>query len=425
MYIFPSIFYHKPDNLKREVVRKMERLFEIAQKVGTPVLVMDLRVVERNYMKLVNHIRNCKVYYAVKANSHVEIIKLLRDLGSHFDVASRGEIEKLLSLGVSPERMSFGNTIKKLEDIKFAYDVGIRMFAADAEMELDKIALVAPGSDVYVRISTNGMEEDADWPLTRKFGTSVSHAIELVRYAKDIGLNPVGLSFHVGSQNYNPENWRIAIREASVVFEEARRFGVEMKVINTGGGMPVRYSRPIPSVQEIAKVINEAVEEFLGDDVTVIVEPGRSLVGDAGVMVSKVILRSRKGDEQWVYLDAGVFHGLTETIQNIRYNITVHGKEEEELDKFVLAGPTCDSVDVMYYDALLPRSTTLGDLVYIYTAGAYTTEYGTNFNGIPSPTIVFEDGFLSQESLDTFEKGTEVVPQSLPNGDLWTVGIGE
>ncbi|KAF2962499.1 type III PLP-dependent enzyme [Fervidobacterium sp. 2310opik-2] len=378
----------------------MEKLRQIAEKYGTPVLVMDLNVIANNYKQLIENINNCKVYYAVKSNSHVEIVKLLRDMGSHFDVASRGEIEKLLSIGVEPSRMSFGNTIKKIEDIKFAYEVGIRMFAVDAEMEIEKIALVAPNADIYVRISTNGMEGDADWPLTRKFGTSVNHAIELVRYAKEKGLNPIGLSFHVGSQNYNPENWRTAIREASIVFEEAKQFGVEMKMINTGGGMPVRYVRDIPSIKKIAKVINEAVEEYLGNDITVIVEPGRSMVGNAGVMISRVILRSKKGDENWLYLDAGVFHGLTETIQNIRYRITVDGKEDEELEKFVLAGPTCDSVDVMYYDAMLPKSTTLGDIVYFFATGAYTTEYGTNFNGIASPSIIFENGILSEEIVE-------------------------
>lgn len=386
----------------------MEKLRYIAEKFGTPVLVMDLNVIAKNYRQLVENINNCKVYYAVKANSNIEIVKLLRDMGSHFDVASRGEIEKLLSLGVEPYRMSFGNTIKKTEDIKFAYEVGIRMFAVDAEMEIEKIALVAPGSDIYVRISTNGMENDADWPLTRKFGTSVNHAIELVKYAKEKGLNPIGLSFHVGSQNYNPENWRIAIREAAIVFEEARQFGVEMKMINTGGGMPVLYTREIPEIKEIAKVINEAVEEYLGSDVTVIVEPGRSMVGNAGVMITRVILRSKKGDENWLYLDAGVFHGLTETIQNIRYRITVNGKENEELEKFVLAGPTCDSVDVMYYDAMLPKSTTLGDIVYFHTAGAYTTEYGTSFNGIASPTIIFIDGILSQEETEPVESEEKI-----------------
>ncbi|MDK2839065.1 MAG: ornithine decarboxylase [Thermosipho sp. (in: thermotogales)] len=375
-----------------------KKLKALAEKHGTPILVMDLEVVRDNYKRLVENVKNSKIYYAVKANSHIEILKLLRDLGSYFDVASRPEIEKLLSIGVEPERMSFGNTIKKSSDIAFAYEKGIKMFAVDSEMEIEKIAKNAPNSDIYVRISTNGMEDDADWPLTKKFGTSVDHAISLVKYAHSLGLNPIGVSFHVGSQNYNPENWRVAIREVSVVFEEARRMGIEMKMVNTGGGMPVKYSKNIPTVEEISAVINEAIADYIGEDVTVILEPGRSMVGNAGVMITSVILRSQKGEEKWIYTDAGVFHGLTETIQNIRYEVEVIGKEDEEKEKFVLAGPTCDSVDVMYYDINLPKTTTMDDLVVLYNTGAYTTEYGTNFNGIPSPKIIFESSiFVKQE----------------------------
>lgn len=375
-----------------------KKLKALAEKHGTPILVMDLEVVRDNYKRLVENVKNSKIYYAVKANSHIEILKLLRDLGSYFDVASRPEIEKLLSIGVEPERMSFGNTIKKSSDIAFAYEKGIKMFAVDSEMEIEKIAKNAPNSDIYVRISTNGMEDDADWPLTKKFGTSVDHAISLVKYAHSLGLNPIGVSFHVGSQNYNPENWRVAIREVSVVFEEARRMGIEMKMVNTGGGMPVKYSKNIPTVEEISAVINEAIADYIGEDVTVILEPGRSMVGNAGVMITSVILRSQKGEEKWIYTDAGVFHGLTETIQNIRYEVEVIGKEDEEKEKFVLAGPTCDSVDVMYYDINLPKTTTMDDLVVLYNTGAYTTEYGTKFNGIPSPKIIFESSiFVKQE----------------------------
>ncbi|MBB6061750.1 ornithine decarboxylase [Thermosipho japonicus] len=375
-----------------------QKLKALAEKHGTPILVMDLEIIRDNYKRLVENVKNSKIYYAVKANSHIEILKLLRDLGSYFDVASRPEIEKLLSIGVEPERMSFGNTIKKSSDIAFAYEKGIKMFAVDSEMEIEKIAKNAPNSNIYVRISTNGMEDDADWPLTKKFGTSVDHAISLVKYAHSLGLNPIGVSFHVGSQNYNPENWRVAIREVSVVFEEARRMGIEMKMVNTGGGMPVKYSKNIPTVEEISAVINEAIADYIGEDVTVILEPGRSMVGNAGVMITSVILRSQKGEEKWIYTDAGVFHGLTETIQNIRYEVEVIDKEDEEKEKFVLAGPTCDSVDVMYYDINLPKTTTMDDLIVLYNTGAYTTEYGTNFNGIPSPKIIFESSiFVKQE----------------------------
>ncbi|WP_049750436.1 type III PLP-dependent enzyme [Thermosipho melanesiensis] len=373
-----------------------ERLKRVAETFGTPVLVMDLNIVKANYEKLIDNVRNSRVYYAVKANSHIEILKLLRDLGSYFDVASRPEIEKLLSIGVEPERMSFGNTIKKTKDISFAYNNGIRMFAVDSEMEIEKIADNAPGSDIYVRISTNGMEDDADWPLTRKFGTSVDHAIKLVKYAVDLELNPIGVSFHVGSQNYNPDNWRVAIREVSVVFEEARKMGIDMYMVNTGGGMPVKYSRNIPSVEEISEVINKAIVDYIGENTLVVLEPGRSMVGSAGAMVTSVILRSKKGEENWVYTDAGIFHGLTETIQNIRYEVEVIGRELEEKGKFVLAGPTCDSVDVMYYDIELAKNVTIDDLIVLYNTGAYTTEYSTNFNGIEPPKVVFEEIFVKE-----------------------------
>ncbi|WP_077289782.1 MULTISPECIES: type III PLP-dependent enzyme [unclassified Thermosipho (in: thermotogales)] len=384
--------------MTKELINK--KLKKLAENFGTPVLVMDLDVIKENYEKLVKNVKNSRIYYAVKANSHVEILKLLRDLGSYFDVASKPEIEKLLSLGVEPYRMSFGNTIKKASDIVFAYENGIRMFAVDSEMELEKIASNAPSSDIYVRISTNGMEDDADWPLTRKFGTSVDHAIKLVKYASKLGLNPIGVSFHVGSQNYRPDNWQVAIREVSVIFEEAKRMGIDMYMVNTGGGMPVKYSKEIPLIEEICDVINKSIVEYIGEDTLVVLEPGRSMVGNAGAMVTSVILRSKKGDENWVYTDAGVFHGLTETIQNIKYEVEVIGKERESKCSFVLAGPTCDSVDVMYYDIELPESTTMDDLLVLYNTGAYTTEYSTNFNGIQSPKIVFEKLFVKEEMVE-------------------------
>jgi len=173
----------------------------LARNLETPFLLMDLSYVKNNYFDIMNHINNVRIFYAVKANSHSRIISLLNDLGSSFDVASRGEIDRLLSLGVTADRLSFGNTIKKIEDIKYAYAVGVKYFAADSEMEIEKIAAHAPGSKVYGRIMTTG--SDSDWPLSKKFGTDVEHVISILRYADNLGLDAYGVSFHVGSQNYN------------------------------------------------------------------------------------------------------------------------------------------------------------------------------------------------------------------------------
>lgn len=363
---------------------------QVSRVLQTPFLVMDLKHVEKNYYDLMRHIKDVRVFYAVKANSHPRIISLLRVLGSSFDVASRGEIEKLLSLDVPAERLSFGNTIKKIEDIAYAHSVGIEYFAVDSEMEVEKIAAHAPGSKVYGRIATNGA--DSDWPLSRKFGTDVKHVISILEYASRLGLDAYGVSFHVGSQNYSVKNWETAIQDASKVFKVLRAKGINLRMLNLGGGIPVKHVREIPSIKEIADCINASIERYLGfvPNLEVFIEPGRSMVGDAGIMVTSVILKSKKGNEDWLYVDAGVFHGLTETIENFRYEV-ITDVEDNNIKAFHLAGPSCDSVDTIYDDIKLPRSISYGDILYFLNAGAYTTEYGTHFNGIEPPRIYFVD----------------------------------
>ncbi|AKI96986.1 type III PLP-dependent enzyme [Kosmotoga pacifica] len=380
----------------------------LARSLETPFLLMDLSYVRNNYYDIINHVNNVRVFYAVKANSHPRIVSLLNTLGSSFDVASRGEIDKLLSLNITPDRMSFGNTIKKIEDIKYAHSVGVEYFAADSEMEIEKIAAHAPGSKVYVRIMTTG--SDSDWPLSKKFGTDVEHVISILRYADNLGLDAYGVSFHVGSQNYNVANWEKAIIEAAKVFKVLRTEGINLRMINLGGGMPVKHIKEIPSVKEIGDVINRAIERELSfvPNLEVFIEPGRSMVGNAGILVSQVILRSRKGNEDWVYADAGVFHGLTETIENFRYEIIVDGKQDDKKEIFTLAGPSCDSIDTIYEKVELPKTIGYGDILYFINAGAYTTEYATNFNGIKAPGVYFvEDFTLAESEFFQDEKGFE------------------
>ncbi len=353
----------------------------------TPYLVIDPKKAVKNYRKLLMAFRSkdVVVYYAVKANSHPDVVRLLNAEGSSFDVASMGEIMKLINLGVKPEKMSFGNTIKKPRDIDLAYTVGVDLYAVDSEMEIDKIARLAPKSRIFVRIHTSGVE--SDWPLSGKFGTDVEHAVELLDWAKFKGLKPFGVSFHVGSQNYNPKNWENAIEQASIVFNESAKRHIILEFLNTGGGLPVKHVKPIPTVEEIVETIEDSVQRFIGDSVLIAVEPGRYMVGDSGILVSSVILRSRRLGRDWVYIDAGVFHGLMETIEDFRYEIVVYGKEESEKKTFSLAGPTCDSVDIIYNEVELPVDTTEGDKMLFINAGAYTVEYGTSFNGIETPRI--------------------------------------
>ncbi|MFN3282760.1 MAG: type III PLP-dependent enzyme [Pseudothermotoga sp.] len=367
-----------------ELVRKAARNLE------TPFLLIDLDIVEENYKKLSKAIPGCKIFYAIKANSHPRIIERLRDLGSNFDVASIGEIRKLVSLGITPDRMIFANPIKREKDIAAAYDLGLDLFAADSVMELDKIAENAPGSQVVIRVAVENTH--SDWPLSRKFGVDMLVAVDLIAYAQKLRLIPVGVSFHVGSQNYDPHSWSNAIERVAKIFYWAdRNFGINLKILDIGGGIPVKHVKPIPTVEEIGHIVMQSINEYLYGvrGLQVFAEPGRSMVGNSAILVSKVLLRCQRGSEEWVYIDAGVFHGLMETIENFRYEIQVDGKESDQKIPFVLAGPTCDSVDKVYDDAMLPYNVTLDDVVYFINAGAYTVEYGTNFNGIPSPKVYF------------------------------------
>lgn len=365
---------------------------EAAKNLETPFLVLDTNYVKENYYKLKNSINDVEIFYAVKANSHPSILETLRDLGASFDVASRGEIEKLMRLGISTDKMSFGNTIKKEKDIKFAWDNGVEYFAVDAEMEVEKIARNAPGAKVYGRLSMSS--NDSDWPLSGKFGTDVDHLIEILKYAKRKGLIPYGVSFHVGSQSYNKYKWKEAILNASEVFEKLHKQKIDLKMLNLGGGIPVKHTKPVPEVEEIGEVINESIKEYLGwvEGLRVLSEPGRSMVGNAGIIASRVLLRSRKGTQNWVFLDTGVFHGLMETIENFRYEVLVEGKEYSETTTMTLAGPTCDSVDTIYDEIELPIDIDYNDIVYFINTGAYTNEYATSFNGIePLKVYTVED----------------------------------
>jgi len=382
-------------------MRELKKMMDLSRNLETPFILVNLEMLRENYRQLKTNLPFVDIFYAVKANSHHRIINTLKDLGSNFDVASAGEIEKLLKLGIGPDRMSFGNTIKKEKDIEFAYSVGIDYYAVDCEMEVEKVACNAPGSKVYFRLSLDA--SDSDWPLSKKFGTDAEHIKFLAVYARNLGLIPYGISFHVGSQCNNKFKWREALKQVSEIFRGLLlEHSINLKLINLGGGMPVIYNKPVPTVEEISEVIRNSLEEYFYfvDDLKIIVEPGRSLVGNIGIMGSTVLLRSKKSDGEWVYLDVGIFHGLTEAIGGIKYKIVVEGKENNRKKVFKLAGPTCDSIDILYDAVELPEDITLNDRVYILNTGAYTTEYSTNFNGFYGPSVYFVEDLEVEVSQD-------------------------
>ncbi len=350
-----------------------------------PCLVVDLDVVRENYEHFEKALPASRIFYAVKANPAPQILSLLASMGSNFDTASVAEIEMALNAGATADRISYGNTIKKERDIARAYEYGIRLYAVDCVEEVEKVARAAPGSRVFCRILADG--EGAEWPLSRKFGCVPEMAVDVLRAAHNLGLDAYGVSFHVGSQQVDLTAWDRALADTKGVFDLLAKEGINLKMVNMGGGFPTRYLKDIPTAQAYGEAIFDALSRHFGNRLPeTIIEPGRGMVGNAGVIKTEVVLVSRKADNdnRWVYLDIGKFGGLAETMDEaIRYQI-VTPRDGDAMEPCVLAGPTCDSADVLYEKTPypLPVSLTIGDEVLIEGTGAYTTTYSAvAFNG--------------------------------------------
>ncbi len=285
-----------------------------------------------------------------------------------------------------PSAISFGNTVKKVSAIRAAYEAGVRMFVFDCREELEKLARHAPGSRVYCRLLVDNYA--AEWPLSRKFGTTVESARDLMLAARDMGLDPYGLSFHVGSQQLSAEAYEVAIARVASLFTDLSAAGLDLRMINLGGGFPIRYREDVPEIDHFADAIFRAMTEHFGNAMPeMLVEPGRFIVGEAGVVHTEVVLvsaRGRKDGLRWVYLDIGRFGGLAETEnESIRYAIRT-GRDGAPSGPVALAGPTCDGADILYektrYD--LPLDLESGEMIDLLGTGAYVSTYcSTRFNG--------------------------------------------
>lgn len=366
--------------------------FIAANIFDRPTLVVSRSRVAAQYDALAAGLGQAAIHYAVKANPEPQIIRTLVKKGSGFDCASRGEIELCLAQGAKVEQISFGNTIKRASDVAFAYGVGVTLFAADSEAELEKIARHAPGARVYIRLIVENSL--ADWPLSRKFGCADSAVPGLLEYAVQLGLVAYGLSFHVGSQTGKAEYWNPVLDQVAAVWHGARDAGYDLQLLNLGGGFPAFYGQNVEGPRRYAASVIAAVERRFGKVAHLMAEPGRGMVAEAGHIAAEVMLVSRKSSSdlhRWVYLDIGRFSGLAETEgEAIRYQIaTPH--DGGETGPCVLAGPSCDSADILYEKRPinLPLALRDGDRVMIRNCGAYTSSYSSvGFNGFPPLDVI-------------------------------------
>ena len=375
--------------------------------ISTPCLVLDCERIKQNYQNFCHAMNGIGVFYAVKANPHPDVLALLTNEGASFDCASFHEITLAIAAGCETTKISFGSTLKKASDIKNAYEAGVRHFVFDAKEELCKIAKHAPGARVSCRILTNHNGVGAQWPLSRKFGCDDGMAIGLMIEALEIGLVPSGISFHVGSQQTEVTAWEPPIKQVSAIFKQLARHDIFLDEINLGGGFPTAFGDiEVPSIAVYISAIKAALKANFGSATPkLIVEPGRALVGDAGIIVSEVVLVSNKSvddTDRWIYLDVGRFHGLAETEgEAIRYKFTVPKRKMSSTSPAIIAGPTCDSVDTLYERNLvnMPIDLEAGDRVLVHDTGAYTATYSSvGFNGFaPLKVCLVEE--VNEENL--------------------------
>ena len=367
-----------------EVSLDFKYVQEALQKgYSKPFLLVDSSIVRNKARRFKAVMPRVHPHYAVKANPDPRVLKTLIEEGVGFEIASIAELDLLLSLGVAPAEIYYSNPMKSRAYLEYAAAKGVEWYVLDSVEELRKIVSVKSDAKMYLRIDTPNI--GSDWPLAGKFGTHAAEIKEIILEAVKLKADLAGVTFHVGSQCRNPQNWQEGIDRSKRVFADMRHAGLTPRLLNIGGGYPVRHVKPIPSIEVIGEIINAAIAD-LPDDIHVMAEPGRYLVSDAAYFVCRVVGTATRNGKRWMYWDAGMFGGVIEVTEGLRYEILTD--RTGHCISWCIAGPTCDSVDILMRDEMLPEDIEEGDFIYIPNAGAYTTAYASNFNGFPLPDVV-------------------------------------
>lgn len=359
----------------------------LAQEYGTPLLVLSLEQIEKNYRLLRTHLPRVKVFYAIKANPHRRILELMRDLGSNFDVASDGEIMELSSLGVDGSRMIYANPMKTVNGLRACRNAGVGKMTFDSAGEIDKMARECPGATVLLRIRIDNSSAHVD--LNKKFGAAREQALELLLKARDAGLDAAGIAFHVGSQTTSADPYLYALDIAREIFEEAAAAGLQLRIMDIGGGFPIPEPKVRFNLQEMLNQINARLDEdFPG--VEIWAEPGRFICGTAVNLITSVIGVTERGGQPWYFLDEGLY-GTFSGVLFDQWDFKLISFKEGEQVAATFAGPSCDSLDIMFRGKMTVRQEE-GDLILVPICGAYTSASATTFNGFSKANfVVWED----------------------------------
>ncbi len=378
---------HKQQKSKHEISGTENLIKAMLKKHGSPLMIIRKSVLEKQYARFRKCLPEVTPYYAIKANPNPAIIKTFVKLGASFDVASAAEMKLVLRLGASPSKIIFANTIKSAEDIQAARRRRVRLMTFDNEPELYKIAKHYPKARVLVRIKV--ANEGSQVELSLKFGADPDQAFFLLRKAKALGLVPAGVSFHVGSQAKNVENYLQALEISAKIFEEAKESGLPLKILDIGGGFPIQHFDNELGInfERMASQIRRQRKELFPRNIKLIAEPGRFLVGPAGLLVTQVIGRTFRNNKNYYYLNDGIYADFSGMVfDHCKYQFRTLRRGPTYLS--TLAGPTCDSFDTLSTNEEIPELY-VGDVVYVKNIGAYSSASAVpNFNGFPPAKII-------------------------------------
>lgn len=361
-----------------------EAVEKLARNYGSPLLVLSLKQIEKSYKQLKKYLPRVRVFYAIKSNPHPEILKTMINLGSSFDVASNGEIRTLHDMGVAGERMIYANPVKMGVGFKACQECGVSKMTFDSASEIEKIKNSCPNATVLLRLRIDNSSAHVD--LNKKFGASRENALALMQQAKAAGLDIAGVAFHVGSQTVSADPYLHALDIAREVFEEAKAAGLELRVLDIGGGFPIPEPKVRFNLPEMLKQINARLDEdFPGIDIWA--EPGRYICGTAVNLVTSVIGVTERGGQPWYFLDEGLYGTFSGVIFDQWDFKLISFREGEERVAATFAGPSCDSLDIMFRGRLtVPLE--VGDLILVPACGAYTSASATTFNGFSKARFV-------------------------------------
>jgi ornithine decarboxylase len=368
--------------LEKDVREQIVFSTPCAENYIDPLLAVSEQRLRDNARSFIAAMPRVRPHFAVKANPDTNILKIFREEGCCFEIASSAELQAMIDLGVDLNTVFYSNPIKSPASIRHAAAAGIQWYVVDTPEEVLKIGAIKPDAKLYVR--TEVSNEGSVWPLAGKFGASASGITATIEAAKKIGMQITGVTFHVGSQCSNLNNWIEGIHAAKSIFTQLEVNGWTPELLNIGGGYPVQFTGAEPAIAEVGVAINKALEA-IPKSIQIMAEPGRFLVGSAGCLVTQVVGIATRDEKLWLYLDTGTYGGLMELAQGFPSNII--SQRTGKPRAWTIAGPTCDSIDVVG-EYNLPSNMEEEDIIFITNQGAYCATCACDFNGFPVPKMV-------------------------------------